>query len=531
MAEHTIVVATDLTDEGLALLRERDDVILIMSAPERPALREHLRAADALIAREDVTVDAALIAAAPNLRIIARVGTNLGNLDIEAATNRGVIVMNTPGANAIAVGELTIALMLVLSRCIISAHVNLKEGWWPIGRKRDVGIELRGKTLGLVGLGRVGRVVAHRALAFGMTVLAYDPYVGEEQVDDKRILLVGFRELLERGDFISLHVPATSETRGMFDEAVIRQMKPGARLINTSTGSAIDEEAAARALQDGHLAGLGIDSYSEEPPYNSPLLGLDNVVHTPHIGDYTREATKDQSTLIAEQVLDALDGRDYRNVINMPLAPGRDFEEMRPYLQLAERIGTLQQGLARSPIRRVAVEYRGEEVSGMTKPLTVALLKGLLTPVLGEHVNYINAPILTAERGIQVAQAKGLKTGEYANLVSCQVIWEDGVEIVVSGTLLDRREPHIVQIDQYSVNFVPHGDLLIMGSYDLPGVIGRVGTMLAENNVNIASWHTARTRPGGNTLTILTLDHPIPHPLLEDLRRQEFVRHAVQFHV
>ena len=531
MAEHTIVVATDLTDEGLALLRERDDLNLIMSAPERPALREHLRAADALIAREDVTVDAALIAAAPRLRIIARVGTNLSNLDIEAATNRGVIVMNTPGANAIAVGELTIALMLALSRCIITAHVNLKEGWWPLGRKRDVGIELRGKTLGLVGLGRVGRVVAHRALAFGMTVLAYDPYVGEEQVDDKRILLVGLRELLERGDFISLHVPATSETRGMFDEAVIRQMKPGARLINTSTGSAIDEEAAARALQDGHLAGLGIDSYSEEPPYNSPLLGLDNVIHTPHIGDYTREATKDQSTLIAEQVLDALDGRDYRNVINMPLAPGRDFDEMRPYLQLAERIGTLQQGLARSPIRRVAVEYRGEEVSGMTKPLTVALLKGLLTPVLGEHVNYINAPILTAERGIQVAQAKGLKTGEYANLVSCQVIWEDGVEIVVSGTLLDRREPHIVQIDQYSVNFVPHGDLLIMGSYDLPGVIGRVGTMLAENNVNIASWHTARTRPGGNTLTILTLDHPIPHPLLEDLRRQEFVRHAVQFHV
>jgi len=531
LTDHSILVATDLTDTSLKLLREAEGIHVEVIAPKTNAVREGIKKANAIIIRDDIQVDATLLKDAPDLRLIGRMGASLSGIDIDAATERGIIVMNTPGTSAIAAGEHTLTLMLALSRRLIVVHNSLKEGWWLLDRKRQAGIQLYGKTLGLIGLGRVGMIVARRALAFGMTVLAYDPYISEDHLGDERITLVGLRELLERGDFVSIHVPPTAETRGMVDEAFIKGMKAGSRLINTAHGSIFDEQAVAQALKDGHLAGVAVDVYSGEPPYNSPLIGMDNVIHTPHIGDNTLEATQDLSIQIVQQVLDALNGQDYRNVVNMPFMPGLDLEAIRPYLTLAERIGALEHALAssRSPIRRVAVEYRGEDVSGLVKPLTVAILKGILAPVLGDDkVNYINAPILAAERGLQVTQAKGLRTGEYTNSVSCQVICEDGFELVIGGTLLDHKEPHIVQLDDYRMNFVPEGHLLIMGSYDQPGVIGRVGTLMATNNVNIGSWHTGRVKVGGNTLTVLTLDQPIPDAVLNELREQDFVRHAIQ---
>lgn len=528
MNKQVILVATDLTESGVALLHDADDMEVHVITPTVQAVREGLQNAHALIARDDVHIDRPLLECAPHLRVIGRVGAGLSNIDIEAATSRGIIVMNTPGANAIAAGEHTLALMLALSRKLVTAHNSLKDGWWLLDRKRQAGTQLHGKTLGLIGFGRVGHVVAARALSFGMTVLAYDPYLTDDQIGDTRVMLVGLRELLQKSDFVSIHVPPTSETRGMIDESIIGQMKQGARIINTAHGSILDEDAVAKALKEGHLAGAAVDVYREEPPYSSPLIGLDNVIHTPHIGDNTVEATQDLSLQIARQVLDALRGTDYRNVVNMPFAPGLDFESLRPYMTLAERIGVLLHTLARHPVRRIAVEYRGEEMTGMVKPLTVALLKGLLSPVLGESINYINAPILAAERGIHVTQAKGLNTTDYANLVSCQVTLEDGEEISMAGTLLDRREPHIVQINDYRMNFVPQGLLLILGSYDQPGVIGRVGTMMANNNINIASWYTGRATPGGHTLTVLTLDEPLPDALLNELRQQNFIRHAHQ---
>ncbi len=527
-APYTILVATDLADSSLNLLRNADDVIVQTVTPSLNALREGLKTAHALIARDAVQIDRPLIEGAPCLQVIGRVGAGLSGIDLEAATGRGIIVMHTPGTNAIAAGEHAIALMLALSRKLVAAHDSLKDGWWLLDRKRQAGTQLAGKTLGIVGLGRVGRVVAHRCLAFGMNVLAYDPYLTEDQAADERVLLVGMKELLTRSDFVSIHVAATRESAGLFNAEMIALMKPGARLINTSHGSVLDESAVAAAVKEGKLAGAAVDVYTEEPPYNSPLIGLDNVIHTPHIGDNTVEAMQDLSLQIVQQVLDALRGDDYRNVVNMPFMPGVDFETTRPYLHLAECIGTLQHTLARYPVRRVAVECRGEDIVGIIKPLAVALLKGLLSPVLGDKVNYINAPIVAAERGIQVTQTKGLKTGDYANLVSCQVTLEDGEEIIMAGTLLDHKEPHIVQINQYRMNFVPEGHLLIMGSYDQPGVIGRVGTLMATNNVNIASWQTGRAEPGGQTLTVLTLDQPLPEDVLSQLLQFDFVRHAHQ---
>lgn len=523
-----ILVATDLTESSLQILQNAPDVCLQSVTPSLAAVRDGLKSAHALIARDEVTVDAELLQHAPNLKLIGHVGTGLSGVNVDIATSRGIIVMNTPGTNAIAAGEHTIALMLALSRRLVVAHDSLKEGWWLLDRKRQAGTQLYGKTLGLIGLGRVGRIVAQRCLAFGMSVLAYDPYLGEEQIGDERLMLVGLKELLQRSDFVSLHVPVTPETTNLINPQTLAQMKPGARLINTSHGSIVDEGAVAAALKESRLAGVAVDVYAEEPPYNSPLIGLDNVVHTPHIGDNTLEATQDLSLQIVQQVLDALRGSDYRNVVNLPFMPGVDFETTRPYLHLAECIGAMLHCLSRQPVQRVAVEYRGDEVSGMVKPLTVAILKGLLQPVLGDKVNYINAPILAAERGLQVTQTKGLKTGDYANLVSCQVTLEDDEDIIMAGTLLDRKEPHIVQINQYRMNFVPEGCLLILGSYDQPGVIGRVGTLMANNNVNIASWHTGRAQPGGHTLTVLSLDQPLPAAVLDELRSLDFVRHAHQ---
>jgi D-3-phosphoglycerate dehydrogenase / 2-oxoglutarate reductase len=524
----SILVATDLTDESAQLLHGSPDIEVKFITPSVSAVRDGLKTAHAIIARDDVQIDAALLDNAANLKVIARPSAGVSGIDVELATGRGIIVMNTPGISAVAAGEHTLTLMLALSRRLVDAHNSMRAGYWLLDRKRQAGTQLFGKTLGIVGLGRVGKIVAHRALGFGMTVLAYDPFLSEDQVDDERVMLVGLRELLERCDFVSVHVPATRETHGLINADRVQQMKPGARLINTSHGSVLDEQAVANALKDGHLAGVALDVFAEEPPYNSPLVGMEGVIHTPHIGDNTVEATQDLSIQVVQQVLDALRETDYRNVVNLPFMPGVNFDTIKPYLTLAERIGILLHVLSRHPVKRVAVEVRGEEISGLVKPLTVALLKGLLVSILGDTVSYINAPILASERGIQVTQVKGLKTGEYINLVSCQVMLEDGEEIIMSGTLLDRKEPHIVQINEYRMNFVPEGHLLIMGSYDQPGVIGRVGTLMATNSVNIASWHTGRAQPGGHTLTVLTLDHAIPEEVLDELRRQEFIRHAHQ---
>lgn len=524
-----ILIATDLTDDATALLATAGDIDTTTVPPNLNAIRKALPQADALIVRDDVPIDADLLDAAPSLKLVARPTAGLSGIDVDAATARGIIVMNTPGTSAIAAGEHTFTLMLALSRRLIPAHNGMKEGFWLMDRRRQAGTQLYGKTLGVIGLGRVGRIVAQRALAFNMTVLACDPYLSEESVGDERVFLVGLRDLLQRSDFVSLHVPATRETHGLLDAARIAQMQPGARLINTSHGAAIDEHALAEALKSGHLAGAAVDVYAEEPPYHSPLIGLENVIHTPRIGDNTVEAAADLSIQIVRQVLDALRGTDYRNAVNMPFMPGVDFEAMRPYLTLAERMGRLIHTLARGPVQRVAVELRGDEMQGMVKPLTVALLKGLLTPALGDTVSYINAPLLAAERGISVTQIKGLPTGDsYANLLSCQVTLDDGEDIIMAGTLLDRKLPHVVAINQYRMNFVPEGHLVIMGSYDRPGVIGRVGTLMAENAVNIASWHTGRAEPGGQTLTVLALDAPMPDAAFQDLLTLDFVRHAHQ---
>ena len=531
MTPYAIVVATDLAADGLQLLQDAADVNLRLVRPGESALRRQLADAQALVVRGDVTVDAELMEHAPQLRVIGMAGASLANIDIDTATQRGIIVTNTPGTSAIAAGEHSLALLLALCRHLVGAHNSLQSGYWPLHRSRQAGVQLAGKTIGIIGYGRVGRVVAERCLAFGMQVLVCDPYVAEDQPGDRRLHLVGLDELLQRSDFISLHVALTNETRNLLDAPAIARIRPGARLINTAHGAVWDEAAVAAALQGGQLAGVATDVFPQEPPAHSPLIGLDGVLHTPRIGDNTQEASLNLSTQIVSQVLDALRGQDYPHVVNMPFLPGTPWAEARPYMRLADCMGRILHALARQPVRRVAVEYRGERLDALLKPLTVALLHGILTPVLGDQVNYINAPVLASARGLQVMQSRDLGSGDYASLVSCHFTLDGGEEITMGGTLLDGREPRIVQINEYDINFVPIGQLLIMGSRDRPGVIGRIGTLLADNDINIASWQTGRASPGGNTLTVLTLDQPLPEALLQELQTIDFVRHARQLEI
>ena len=528
MSQHHIVVATDLTPESIALLETSAGICVSRVPPKTSSVRAALEDATAIITRSDFKLDAPLLEHAPKLRLIARMSAGLTGIDIDYATERGILVMNIPGVSAIAAAEHTLTLMLALNRNLPSLHESLREGWWLFDRNQQVGVQLHGKTIGLVGLGRVGHRVGRLCLALGMTVLAYDPYIREEQVDDRRIELVSLRELLGASDYVSMHVPSTKETIDFFDAETLRLMKRGACFINTSHGGIIKESLLADALKDGQLGGVAVDVWNEEPPFNSPLIGLDRVIHTPHIGDNTAEARQDLSLQIVKQVIDALSDRDYRNVVNMPLLPGVKYDEIRPYMQLAESIGALQHILARSPIRRIAIEIIGEDMNGLIKPMTVGILTGLLSPILGDKVSFVNAPVLASERGWQITQAKGIKISEYRNIITCQTTLEDGEEISIAGALLDRQKPYILQINDYRIHFEPRGHLLIMGSYDRPGVIGEVGSLMAENGINIASWHTGRANPGGNTLTVLNFDEPLPESLMDILRQQEFVRHVHQ---
>jgi D-3-phosphoglycerate dehydrogenase len=395
-------------------------------------------------------------------------------------------------------------------------------------RSQFLGVQLYRKTLGVVGLGRVGAQVARRARAFGMTVLAFDPYISDDVARQLNVILVDLDELWARSDFITLHTALTPETRSLISAQAIARMKPGVRLVNCARGALVDEAALVDALRSGHMAGAALDVFSDEPlPEDSSLRSFPNVVLTPHIAASTVEAQRDVGTQIVDQVLAALREEDFRNAVNMPVADIGVFRGLRPYLLLAEKLGSLQMQLSEGRIKRVEVEFQGEEVSDHVKPLTVALLKGLLDPISDTPVNYISAPHLAIQRGISVSETRGLPTPNYANLISCRVLW-DGGERLVSGSLLGHEFPRVVQIDTFRLDVQPEGIVLIMDSIDVPGVIGRVGTLLGSYGINIAEWRLGRVALGGQALSFTNLDSPAPPEVLAELVQLEGVNRVRQ---
>lgn len=515
---YKILIPDDLSAAGLDLLKADSQMSVdVVKKMPRTDLLARVGDYDALIVRSETKVDAEVIDHGTRLRVVGRAGIGVDTIDVDAATRRGIIVMNTPQANTIATCEHTMAMMLALARNVAQADASLRRGEWT--RSKFMGVQLMGKTLGVIGLGRIGSQVARRAQIFGMEVIAFDPYVSEENARINKVGLVQLNELLSRSDFITLHSSLNTGSRRLLDAEAIARMKTGARVINVARGALIDIDALQQALESKKLGGAAIDVFEEEPPpFDHPLFKLPNVVVTPHLGASTVEAQRDVSIQMAEQILDALHDREVRNAVNFPPIDPAALQVVRPYLTLAERLGTLQSSLTEGRLTRVEVEYRGNDVTPHVKPLTVALLRGLLVPMLGrERVNYVNAPFIAGERGIAVSQALNISSSDYTNLVSCRVTAGDETH-TIAGVLFNGTQPRIVQIDGFVIDAVPEGLMLIVSSRDVPGVIGHIGTLLGAHHVNIAEYRLGRTSPGDRALSVLNLDSPVSDAAMKALR-------------
>ncbi len=495
-----ILVADPLHSAGLEILRQSGSEVHLLSTEERPRLQEMIGSFDALIVRSMTQVDADLLRQGKRLKVVGRAGIGVDNVDVATATELGILVVNAPTANLVSATEHTFALLLALARNVPAAHQSLLAGEWD--RKRFIGTELEGKTLGLIGLGRIGQNVAYRAQAFGMKVLAFDPYLDASAARRLDVELAELEALLKRSDVVSVHTPLTDQTRGLLNAESLSKMKPGALLVNCARGGVVDEEAVLEALESGRLGGVALDVFAQEPPTESKLVHHPRVVVTPHIGAQTREAQERVATETARMVLGALEGSLELTAVNLPFSPtgGR----ARHFVALAEQLGSLCSSLLGSSVLEVKVELWGID-EGIRLPLTIAALKGALTPFLGEAVNFVNAEKVAAGRGIEVVRSVYHSSGEYPELVGVVVSGEKG-SVEVAGTVFGEADPRVVRFEGYRLEFRAKGRLLVLRNSDVPGVVGTVGTLLGNAGINIAEIHLARKEGGGDALAVLRLD-------------------------
>ena len=519
-----IFVADDVSESGLEPLRAAG-----FSVDKRPGLASsELRAAlqdcDGLIVRSETKVTSDLLDAANSLRVIGRAGVGVDNIDVAAATIRGVVVMNAPDGNTITTAEHTIAMLISLARSIPQASSSLKSGHWD--RKKFIGVELQGKTLGIVGLGRIGRVVASRARAMGMLIVAYDPFIAPEQARDLEIELAPLDEVFSRADFLTVHTPLTSETRGLVDRDALAKMKPGARIINCARGGLVDEEALDEAITSGAIAGAALDVFSQEPPAaDHKLLQLDQVIVTPHLGASTKEAQEGVAFTVAEQMRDFLLTGALRGAVNVAAISMKEFNLIQPYVMLAESLGRFQAQLVDKPVSEVRIEFAGEIVEVDATPVTRAFLAGLLRDV-SARVNVVNAFLIAEERGIKVTTTYIRKSGDIAPAIHTEISAGSSTQSL-AGTLFgyggQRREGRITEIDGFHLEATPHGHMLVTRNHDVPGVIGGIGTILGQGGVNISRFHLGRRERGGEAMAVIEVDAPLSKQTLQSLRSLEQV--------
>jgi D-3-phosphoglycerate dehydrogenase len=519
-----VLVSDPVAEEGLELLRVEPRVHLTLETKHTPQeLLEAVREADALVVRSQTRVTADVLEAAQRLRVVARAGVGVDNIDVPAATRRGVLVLNSPEGNTIAATELAIALLLALSRNLPQAHASLSAGEW---RRGDfAGVEVYNKVLGIIGLGKIGSEVARRVRALGMQVVAFDPYISLEHAERIGVGLVELDRLLSESDYITVHVPLTKETRHLIGQQELSKAKDRVRIINTARGGIIDEQALADAVKSGKVAGAAIDVFEKEPPVDSPLVGLPGVIVTPHLGASTEEAQVKVAVDVISQVLDVLDGRPPRTAVNVPAVSPDTLDLLRPYLHLAEKMGRLLAQLYEGRLTAVNISYAGEVAELDVQPLSRAVLAGLLSPVLGESVNYVNAPLLAESRGVRVQETKATAPTDYVSLLTVSVS-TDAEKREVAGTVFGRHDVRILRLDGYRVDLEPSGLMLISGHIDRPGVIGKVGTILGDSGINIAGMQVGRDVPRGHAVMILSVDSPIPPELIAKISQVEGMEQA-----
>jgi D-3-phosphoglycerate dehydrogenase len=523
---YRVLVTDSLSEKGLEVFRQADGIQLDVKTSLSPeALKDIIKDYDAIAMRSGTKVTADIIEASQRLKVIGRAGIGVDNVDIEAATKKGIVVMNTPEGNSITTSEHTISMMLSLARHIPQASASVKSGKWE--RKKFIGTEVYNKTLGIIGIGRIGKIVADRAQGLHMNVIAYDPFIRPEVITKLGVEMVSMDELLAKSDFITIHTPRTKETIDLLDARAFEKMKQGVYIINCARGGMVNEKGLHDAIQSGKVAGAALDVFEHEPPTDSLLPGLDRVICTPHLGASTEEAQVNVAVAIADQIVDYLTRGTVRNAVNVPSVSGEILLHLQPYLSLVEKLGSFTGQIIQGGVKEVCLEYSGDVTQYGTEPITVAVLKGLLSPVLSEDINYVNAPVIARERGIRVTEAVTEKHQDYPNLISI-VATSDQEELSVSGALLGKNNPRLLRINNLLVEAVPQGDILVIYNEDKPGVIGNIGTTLGENNINIAMLQFGRDRVGGMTVCLLHLDDPVSKKVLKEIKGLPYILRVIQ---
>jgi D-3-phosphoglycerate dehydrogenase len=517
-----VLIADKMSDTAADLFREAGIEVDVRTGLDAAALSAALADYDGLVVRSATQVTADVLAKADKLRVVGRAGIGVDNIDLAAATARGVVVMNTPGGNSITTAEHAIAMLFALVRQIPAADRSTQAGKWE--KSRFMGTELTGKVLGIIGCGNIGAIVAERALGLRMRVIAYDPYLSEERARDLGVETVPLDALLARADFVTLHVPLTDATRNIIDAAAIAKMKPTARLLNCARGGLVNEADLHAALVEGRLAGAALDVFEQEPARDNPLFGLDNVVATPHLGAATTEAQEKVAVQIAQQMADYLLHGAVSNAVNMASVTAEEAPKLRPYMRLAELLGSFAGQLTRTGLSAVRIEYEGHVTELNRRPLTCMALAGLLAPLL-DSVNMVNAPVIARERDIQVSEVTHDRPGDYHTLIRLVVTTARGARSV-SGTLFGGDKPRLVEIKgiEIEAELTPH--MLYVTNRDRPGMIGALGTLLGEAGVNIATFHLGRAARGSDAIALLAVDEPVTEAVLQRVRAIEGVVQA-----
>lgn len=511
-----VLISDNIAPKCIEILKNAGLEVDVKTGMKPDELKSCIGEYHGLVIRSATKVTSEIIEAAKNLKVIGRAGSGLDNVDKTAATKKGIVVMNTPGGNTITTAEHTIALIVSLARKIPQASMSMKAGKWE--KKKFLGVELFNKTLGIIGIGNIGSQVAKRMQAFSMNIIAYDPFLSEEKAKTMGVEKVDLEELFRRSDFITIHTPLTPETKNMINKDTIRLMKNNVMIINCARGGIVNEKDLFDALLEGKVGAAALDVFEKEPVLDNPLVTLDNVITTPHLGASTKEAQENVAVSVAEQVVDYLVYGTIRNAINFPSIPSDQVARLQPYINLSEKIGAFAAQIFEGGVTELTVEYHGDASQIDTAPVTIAAVKGFLTPILEETVNFVNALVIAKERGIEVKELKSSDEGDYQSMIALRAKANTG-ESYFAGTLFSKKDPRIVMIDNFKVEIVPHGELLFMYNNDKPGVIGNIGTLLGKNNINIARMHFGRETPGGMAISVVSIDAPASSELIDEIKK------------
>jgi len=511
MGKTRVLITDPLKEAGVRILEKAGFKVDQVGKKKPEELYNIIGKYDVVIVRSGTKITKEVIERGKELKIIGRAGVGLDNIDVEAATSQGIIVMNAPEGNTISAAEHTIALMMSLARNIPSANSHVKSGKWE--RKKFMGIELYGKTLGIIGLGRIGKRVATIAKGLGMKIIGYDPFVDEFILRDMGIIVMNIEGLLKQADFISFHIPLTEKTYHMIGEKEFETMKDGVRIINVARGGIIDEDALYKYIKKGKVKGAALDVFEKEPPENSPLFALDQVIVTPHLGASTEEAQENIAVQLANQIVEAIKKKIVKNAVNIPYLDEETMSKLRGYLSLGEKMGIFLSQIVDGEINRITIKYSGEIVNYDLSLLRYHIIMGLFK---NYNVNIVNAPLLLKEKKISIKEIREESGEEFINLITVEV--KNEKKISVSGTILENKEEKIVKIDGFSVEAAPNGCLLICYNEDKPGIMGHIGTVLGKEGVNIASMTLGRRKKGGDAITVLNLDQSIDKKVLNKIK-------------